>query len=27
VAMNGKYFEGNNVRKNKSTGEFELIHS
>ncbi|MFZ9262054.1 MAG: asparaginase domain-containing protein [Chitinophagaceae bacterium] len=25
VAMNGKYFEGNNVRKNKSTGEFELI--
>ena len=26
VAMNGKYFEGNNVRKNKSTGEFELIN-
>lgn len=25
VAMNGKYFEGHNVRKNKSTGEFELI--
>ena len=27
VAMNGKYFEGNNVRKNKSTGEFELINT
>jgi L-asparaginase len=27
VAMNGKYFEGNNVRKNKSTGEFELMNS
>ena len=27
VAMNGKYFEGNNVRKNKSTGEFELINA
>lgn len=26
VVMNGKYFEGNNVRKNKSTGEFELIN-
>jgi len=26
VAMNGKYFEGRNVRKNKSTGEFELIN-
>lgn len=25
VAMNGKYFEGHNVRKNKSTGAFELI--
>jgi L-asparaginase len=25
VAMNGKYFEGHNVRKNKSTGEFEFI--
>ncbi len=27
VAMNGKYFEGNNVRKNKSTGEFEVINA
>lgn len=27
VAMNGKYFEGNNVRKNKSTGEFELTNA
>lgn len=26
VAMNGKVFEGNNVRKNKETGEFETIH-
>lgn len=25
VAMNGKYFPWNNVRKNKSTGEFEKI--
>jgi L-asparaginase len=26
IAMNGKIFEGKNVRKNKSTGEFEIIH-
>jgi L-asparaginase len=25
VAMNGKYFEGTNVRKNKQTGEFEKV--
>lgn len=25
VAMNGKIFEGNNVKKNKETGEFEEI--
>jgi L-asparaginase len=25
VAMNGKIFNGNNVRKNKATGEFELL--
>jgi L-asparaginase len=25
VAMNGKIFEANNVRKNKATGEFETI--
>jgi L-asparaginase len=25
VAMNGKIFKGNNVRKNKATGEFELL--
>lgn len=25
VAMNGKIFEGTNVRKNKATGEFELL--
>lgn len=27
VAMNGKYFQGTNVRKNKQSGEFETIHS
>ena len=27
VAMNGKIFDGNNVKKNKSTGEFETINS
>lgn len=26
VAMNGKIFEGSNVRKNKATGEFETIN-
>lgn len=26
VAMNGKIFEGKNVRKNKATGEFETIN-
>ena len=26
IAMNGKIFEGKNVMKNKSTGEFETIH-
>ncbi len=26
VAMNGKIFEGENVRKNKAKGEFESIH-
>ena len=26
IAMNGKIFEGKNVRKNKSTGEFETIN-
>lgn len=26
VAMNGKVFEGKNVRKNKATGEFETIN-
>jgi len=26
IAMNGKIFEGKNVKKNKSTGEFETIH-
>lgn len=26
VAMNGKIFQGNNVRKNKATGEFETIN-
>jgi L-asparaginase len=25
VAMNGRYFDGNNVRKNKETGEFEVL--
>ena len=25
VAMNGKYFDGTNVRKNKRTGEFEVV--
>ena len=25
VAMNGKYFDGTNVRKNKQTGEFERV--
>jgi L-asparaginase len=25
VAMNGKYFDGTNVRKNKQTGEFEKV--
>ena len=25
VAMNGRYFNANNVRKNKETGEFEEI--
>ena len=27
VAMNGKYFNWNNVRKNKGTGTFEEIKS
>ena len=27
VAMNGKIFEGINVRKNKATGEFELLNA
>ena len=27
VAMNGKYFDGTNVRKNKRTGEFEVVNS
>lgn len=27
VAMNGKIFNGNNVKKNKATGEFELFKS
>jgi L-asparaginase len=27
VAMNGKYFEATNVRKNKQTGEFERVSS
>ena len=27
VAMNGKIFDGNNVKKNKETGEFETINS
>jgi L-asparaginase len=27
VAMNGKIFDGKNVRKNKATGEFETINS
>ena len=27
VVMNGKYFEANNVRKNKQTGEFEELAS
>lgn len=26
VAMNGRYFQWNNVRKNKQTGQFEPIH-
>ena len=26
VAMNGMYFEGTNVRKNKQTGEFEKVN-
>lgn len=26
VAMNGKIFDGGNVRKNKATGEFETIN-
>lgn len=26
VAMNGKFFPGNNVQKNKETGQFEDIH-
>jgi L-asparaginase len=26
VAMNGRYFNANNVRKNKLTGEFEEVH-
>lgn len=26
VAMNGKFFSGDNVRKNKETGQFEAIH-
>lgn len=26
VAMNGKYFDGTNVRKNKQTGEFEKVN-
>jgi len=26
VAMNGKYFDWNNVRKNKQTGEFEVLN-
>jgi L-asparaginase len=26
IAMNGKIFEGKNVKKNKSTGEFETIN-
>ena len=25
IAMNGKYFQWNNVRKNRQTGEFEEI--
>ena len=25
VAMNGKYFDGTNVRKNKQSGEFEMV--
>ncbi|MDH3251805.1 MAG: asparaginase [Ignavibacteria bacterium] len=25
VAMNGRYFQGNNVRKNRDTGEFEEL--
>jgi L-asparaginase len=27
VAMNGMYFEGTNVRKNKQTGEFEKVNA
>ena len=27
IAMNGKYFHWNNVRKNRKTGQFEEIHS
>ena len=27
VAMNGMYFEGTNVRKNKQTGEFERVNA
>jgi L-asparaginase len=26
IAMNGKIFEGKNVKKNKLTGEFETIN-
>jgi L-asparaginase len=26
VVMNGRYFNANNVRKNKLTGEFEEVH-
>jgi hypothetical protein len=26
IAMNGRYFHWNNVRKNKKTGQFEEMH-
>ncbi len=26
IAMNGKFFSADNVRKNKDTGEFEVVH-
>jgi L-asparaginase len=26
VAMNGKYFNWDNVRKNRKTGQFEELH-